>query len=112
MLALITHDACRRHDNGFGHPESPARIDAVERRLERDLVGRGQAVWIEAPAATDEDVLLVHTADGAPLPPEHGGPIRMITPQLYAWKGAKWINRVEFLAANSKVDRAPRAPAP
>lgn len=63
MLALITHDACRRHDNGFGHPESPARIDAVERRLERDLVGRGQAVWIEAPAATDEDVLLVHTLD-------------------------------------------------
>ena len=38
----------------------------------------------------------MHTADGAPLPREHGGPVRMITPQLYAWKGAKWIKRIEF----------------
>lgn len=43
------------------------------------------------------DVLLVHTADGRPLPVEHGGPVRMITPQLYAWKGAKWINRIELM---------------
>ncbi len=30
------------------------------------------------------DVLLVHTVEGKPLPKEHGGPVRMITPQLYA----------------------------
>lgn len=47
--------------------------------------------------ALKPDVLLVHTVDGAPLPREHGGPVRMITPQLYAWKGAKWINRIELL---------------
>lgn len=47
--------------------------------------------------ALKPDVLLVHTADGAPLPVEHGGPCRMITPQLYAWKGAKWIKRIELL---------------
>jgi DMSO/TMAO reductase YedYZ molybdopterin-dependent catalytic subunit len=43
------------------------------------------------------DVLLVHTANGKPLPTEHGGPVRMITPQLYAWKGAKWISRIELM---------------
>jgi DMSO/TMAO reductase YedYZ molybdopterin-dependent catalytic subunit len=43
------------------------------------------------------DVLLVHTAQGKPLPVDHGGPVRMITPQLYAWKGAKWISRIELL---------------
>jgi DMSO/TMAO reductase YedYZ molybdopterin-dependent catalytic subunit len=43
------------------------------------------------------DVLLVHTANGKPLPIEHGGPVRMITPQLYAWKGAKWIRRIELM---------------
>lgn len=43
------------------------------------------------------DVLLVHTADEKPLPIEHGGPVRMITPQLYAWKGAKWIHRIELM---------------
>ena len=47
--------------------------------------------------ALKDDVLLVHTVNGQPLPREHGGPCRMITPQLYAWKGAKWINRIEFL---------------
>jgi DMSO/TMAO reductase YedYZ molybdopterin-dependent catalytic subunit len=48
--------------------------------------------------AVEEDVLLVHTWEGRPLPREHGGPCRMITPKLYAWKGAKWIHRIDFLA--------------
>lgn len=47
--------------------------------------------------ALKDDVLLVHTVDGEPLPTEHGGPVRMITPQLYAWKGSKWINRIELM---------------
>ncbi|HEY2028363.1 MAG TPA: molybdopterin-dependent oxidoreductase [Myxococcales bacterium] len=47
--------------------------------------------------ALKEDVLVVHTAEGKPLPEEHGGPARIITPQLYAWKGAKWIRRIEVL---------------
>lgn len=47
--------------------------------------------------ALKEDVLLVHEADGGPLPRDHGGPVRLITPQLWAWKGAKWIRRIEFL---------------
>lgn len=48
--------------------------------------------------AMEDDVLLVHQWEGQPLPREHGGPLRMITPKLYAWKGAKWIRRIEFLA--------------
>jgi DMSO/TMAO reductase YedYZ molybdopterin-dependent catalytic subunit len=52
--------------------------------------------------AIEEDVLLVHTWEGQPLAREHGGPVRMITPKLYAWKGAKWIRKIEFLAADKK----------
>ena len=52
--------------------------------------------------AIEDDVLLVHTWEGKPLPLEHGGPCRMITPKLYAWKGAKWIRKIEFLAADKK----------
>jgi len=48
--------------------------------------------------AVEDDVLLVHAWEGKPLPREHGGPCRMITPRLYAWKGAKWIRKIEFLA--------------
>ena len=52
--------------------------------------------------AMKPDVLIVHTYDDKPLPLEHGGPARMITPQLYAWKGAKWISRIEFLVQNRR----------
>jgi len=52
--------------------------------------------------AVEDDVLLVHTWEGKPLPREHGGPCRMITPKLYAWKGAKWIRKIEFLAEDRK----------
>jgi DMSO/TMAO reductase YedYZ molybdopterin-dependent catalytic subunit len=50
--------------------------------------------------ALKPDVLLAHSFEEKPLPREHGGPLRMITPQLYAWKGAKWIKRIEFLTQN------------
>ncbi len=52
--------------------------------------------------ALDDDVLLVHTWEGRALPREHGGPCRMITPKLYAWKGTKWIRKIEFLAEDRK----------
>ena len=48
--------------------------------------------------ALAQDVMLVHGWNGEPLPREHGGPVRMITPRLYAWKGTKWISKIEFTA--------------
>jgi DMSO/TMAO reductase YedYZ molybdopterin-dependent catalytic subunit len=35
--------------------------------------------------------------DGAPLPPEHGGPARLLVPHLYFWKSAKWVRGFQFL---------------
>lgn len=46
----------------------------------------------------EEDVMFVHTVNGQPLEAEHGGPMRVFTPKRYAWKGAKWIKGLEFLA--------------
>jgi DMSO/TMAO reductase YedYZ molybdopterin-dependent catalytic subunit len=57
----------------------------------------GYSTNVALEEALKPDVLLVHHADGAPLAVEHGGPVRMITPQLYAWKGAKWITRLELM---------------
>lgn len=64
----------------------------------------GEAYTTNLPMARaiEDDVLLVHTWEGQPLPREHGGPVRMITPKLYAWKGAKWIRRIEFLDHNQR----------
>jgi DMSO/TMAO reductase YedYZ molybdopterin-dependent catalytic subunit len=35
--------------------------------------------------------------EGAPLPAEHGGPVRLLVPHLYFWKSAKWVNRLTLL---------------
>jgi DMSO/TMAO reductase YedYZ molybdopterin-dependent catalytic subunit len=45
----------------------------------------------------DDDVLIAHTANGKPIPKEHGGPARVIIPKKYAWKGAKFIRDITFL---------------
>lgn len=45
----------------------------------------------------EEDVLFAHTFNGKPLEADHGGPMRVFTPRRYAWKGAKWVNGLEFL---------------
>ena len=52
--------------------------------------------------ALKDDVLLAFGVDGGALPANHGGPVRVITPQLYAWKGAKWVSRLELLAGDRK----------
>ena len=44
-----------------------------------------------------EGVLLATHHDGSPLTPEHGYPVRLIVPHLYAWKSVKWMRGLEFL---------------
>lgn len=46
--------------------------------------------------APDSLFALLH--DGRPLAPEHGHPVRLVVPRLLAWKSAKWVRGVEFLA--------------
>jgi len=48
-------------------------------------------------ACLDDDVLIAHHAQGAPLTVQHGGPARVILPKRYAWKGAKFIREIVFL---------------
>ena len=44
-----------------------------------------------------EDALVAFLHDGEPTSAEHGGPARLIVPQLYAWKSAKWVAAIELL---------------
>ncbi|PSQ44867.1 sulfite oxidase, partial [Halobacteriales archaeon SW_6_65_15] len=44
-----------------------------------------------------EEVLFTWAFDGDDLAEEHGGPLRVVTPHKYAYKGAKWVDGVEFL---------------
>jgi DMSO/TMAO reductase YedYZ molybdopterin-dependent catalytic subunit len=49
----------------------------------------------------ETNCLLAYSHDGAPIPREHGGPVRMVIPRFYLWKSAKWLKRIEF-AVNDK----------
>jgi DMSO/TMAO reductase YedYZ molybdopterin-dependent catalytic subunit len=44
------------------------------------------------------DALLATHWEGEPLTVEHGGPLRVVVPQLYFWKSAKWVKRITFAA--------------
>ena len=44
------------------------------------------------------DALLATHWEGEPLTVEHGGPLRIVVPQLYFWKSAKWVKRITFAA--------------
>lgn len=48
----------------------------------------------------DEDVIFAYKLNGNPLPADHGYPLRVIIPKLYAWKSAKFVSGVEFMTEN------------
>lgn len=50
----------------------------------------------------DEDVLFAFEHDGAPITPDHGFPLRLVVPKLYAWKSAKWARGVELIPENRR----------
>ena len=47
------------------------------------------------------DALLAIKHDGHDLPPDHGGPCRLVVPKLYFWKSAKWVTGFEFIDVNA-----------
>ncbi len=49
-----------------------------------------------------DDVLFALELDGEALPADHGGPLRVVTPHKYAYKGAKWVTGVEFLTEQER----------
>ena|SRR5690242_3260016 len=50
----------------------------------------------------DDDVMLAHRHDGRDLAPDHGWPLRLVVPKLYAWKSAKWVRGIEFMDSDRR----------
>jgi DMSO/TMAO reductase YedYZ molybdopterin-dependent catalytic subunit len=44
--------------------------------------------------ALGEDVLVAYEMNGAPIPPEHGGPLRLVVPGWYGMASVKWLARL------------------
>jgi DMSO/TMAO reductase YedYZ molybdopterin-dependent catalytic subunit len=51
-------------------------------------------------ALEDENALIAYEADGEPLTPEHGWPLRLMIPSRYFWKSAKWLRGIELRVAD------------
>ena len=44
--------------------------------------------------AREPDALLAYAMDGDPLARKHGAPVRLVMPQMYGYKGVKWVQRI------------------
>jgi DMSO/TMAO reductase YedYZ molybdopterin-dependent catalytic subunit len=44
----------------------------------------------------DDEALLAYEAEGEPLTPDHGWPLRLVIPRKYFWKSAKWLRGIEL----------------
>jgi DMSO/TMAO reductase YedYZ molybdopterin-dependent catalytic subunit len=56
----------------------------------------GYFTSVELKWITQSGVMLVYLANGEPLPPDHGFPLRIIIPGLYGQKQPKWITHITF----------------
>jgi DMSO/TMAO reductase YedYZ molybdopterin-dependent catalytic subunit len=52
---------------------------------------------IELETASLPGVMVAYELDGAPLSRPHGAPARAVIPQMYGYKGVKWLNRVTLV---------------
>jgi len=44
----------------------------------------------------DSATLLADQLNGEPLPPKHGGPLRLVVPKQLGYKNVKWVERIEL----------------
>ena len=86
-----------------GRPLARAR-EALHAEAERALRDRprrrGLHRNVPLAAIEDEKALIVYEADGAPLTPDHGWPVRLFVPSKYFWKSAKWLTGIELSAVD------------
>ena len=67
------------------------------------LIGAHDNGWttnVPLEALQDDDVILADTHDGQPIDADHGGPVRLVVPKLFAWESAKWVNQIELTDRN------------
>ena len=77
----------------LARPKPTARF--VVAHAEQDFSSNVPLSSLEA-----DDALLATHADGEPLAPEHGYPLRLVIPGKYFWKSAKWLRGIELTSTD------------
>jgi DMSO/TMAO reductase YedYZ molybdopterin-dependent catalytic subunit len=75
------------------HPKPSARFVVAHAE-------HGFTANVPLEALEDENALIVYEADGEPLTPDHGYPVRLFIPTKYFWKSAKWLRGIELSAVD------------
>jgi DMSO/TMAO reductase YedYZ molybdopterin-dependent catalytic subunit len=90
-----------RFDNRWGGVSVRELLNRAQPRAEAAyvVVHAEQGYTANVPLADllHDNVLLATHHDGEPLPLDHGYPLRLIVPHLYAWKSVKWVRGFELL---------------
>jgi DMSO/TMAO reductase YedYZ molybdopterin-dependent catalytic subunit len=91
-----------RFDTAFSGIPWAAVSDLVgQRATARFAIARAEAGFtsnVPVEFLEREGAMLATHADGEPLTPEHGYPLRLIVPGKYFWKSAKWLRGIELRA--------------
>jgi DMSO/TMAO reductase YedYZ molybdopterin-dependent catalytic subunit len=95
-----------RYDNHWEGVKSRALAELVGVKPEAKFVvvlcDGGYTTNLPLDEFLDDDVILAYRHDGKDLEPDHGWPLRLVVPKLYAWKSAKWVRAIEFSARDRR----------
>lgn len=90
-----------RYDNSWEGVSARDLLEIVRPRADAQFVmlhgHDGYTTNLTLDDFADEQALLAHSWQGAPLAREHGGPVRFVVPHLYFWKSAKWLKHIAFM---------------
>jgi DMSO/TMAO reductase YedYZ molybdopterin-dependent catalytic subunit len=91
-----------RFDNHWRGVSARRLIELVKPKTEaRHVIFHsydGYTTNVKLEVFAEPNVLLAHSWEGKPLSREHGGPVRVVIPDWYFWKSAKWVTQIEFTA--------------
>ena len=79
----------------FSHIKNIAKIRPNARYATIECLS-GYTTSLSIPELSHQDVLFAYRLDDEELPRGHGGPLRLVVPQKYAYKSAKWVVKVKF----------------
>jgi DMSO/TMAO reductase YedYZ molybdopterin-dependent catalytic subunit len=85
-------------DEAGVHDEAVEFVFAgADRGIQRDIEHDYERSLPIADAMRDE-LLLAYEMNGAPLPPQHGFPLRLVVPGWYGMTSVKWLTRISAVA--------------
>jgi DMSO/TMAO reductase YedYZ molybdopterin-dependent catalytic subunit len=75
-------------------------VEVLFRGLDRGVEGGEEQQYersLTLAEARRDEILLAHSMNGQPLPPQHGFPLRLIVPGWYGMTSVKWLEAITVL---------------